>query len=181
MAQVDPMRVIILDLEFSLLIIFHRKKRANEIRAHEKNIFWKNFYFCFPFFHTCFRRVKANGTKYIALLCYASPSHYIFTSELMVLLLVTGNGFFLFFLLSLTNNFSVFHPPNMLMVGSFKLSALVAQPIVSVSLFVVIFSGCFIFGVGWKLNPSDTELINDRGTDGKVCKVTSKLRFCGEI
>lgn len=52
------------------------------------------------------------------------------------------------------------------MVGSFKLSALVAQPIVSVSLFAVIFSACYIFGVGWKLNSSDTELINDRGIMG---------------
>jgi hypothetical protein len=38
-SRVDPMRVIILDLEFSLLIIFRVRKKSGNRNEHEKNIF----------------------------------------------------------------------------------------------------------------------------------------------
>jgi hypothetical protein len=122
-------------------------------------------------FHTCFLGGEARRIKLHWPLCYASPSHYIFTSELMVLLLVTSNGFFLRFS---RTNFSASHPPergNFLcclcyMVGSFKLSALLAQPIVSASICCYFFPVVVFFD--WKLNPSDTELINDRGIVGTI-------------
>jgi hypothetical protein len=45
-SRVDPMRVIILDLEFSLLIIFRVRKKTEQTETNTRKIFfWINFYF----------------------------------------------------------------------------------------------------------------------------------------
>lgn len=76
----DPMRVIILDLEFSLLIMFEEEKKH---RTWGKIFPWKNFLFLASLLirseTVCFR-LKANGTKlhcpFMPCITIALHSHF---------------------------------------------------------------------------------------------------------